>query len=217
MWSMPAPAWEGGEAAEAALLSRGTTAALSPGKINFPQLLGLVERAPHALHCLNPPFHLPPNGWTTDPPIHEWRIPSSRAEHVCTPGTTNWHAQSAFMAHTHTHTRTHTHTHTHTTRDLPYLEGGKEFTRCRYKGKPSARCKSLGTATTCTCFETPSAFMRPLLFRNPLTHTPLPQPQSVEPWPTLGLHQAPPARPHPRMKRFHRPHGPPTWHKWPMD
>ena len=37
---MPAPAWEGRQAPEAALLSRGTTVPLSPANSSFPQWLG---------------------------------------------------------------------------------------------------------------------------------------------------------------------------------
>ena len=44
-----------------------------------------------------PPTPKPPPGAATNPPIHEWRVPSSTGEHVRTPGSTNWHALSTFM------------------------------------------------------------------------------------------------------------------------
>ena len=46
----------------------------------------------------HPPPRPQPNGWATNPPIHTWKIPSSKGEHVRTSGSTNQHTHSAFMA-----------------------------------------------------------------------------------------------------------------------
>ena len=96
----PAAAWEGRQGAEAALVGSGTTVPLSPSKIDFLRLLGVAKQAAHlSQFLLNPPSSPPqPNGWAPNPPIHEWRIPSSKGEHVLTPGSTNRHTCSAFMA-----------------------------------------------------------------------------------------------------------------------
>ena len=55
------------------------------------------EPAPHLSQFLNVPHSSPPqcSGWTTNPPIHVWRIPSSKGEHAHTPGSPNWHTHSA--------------------------------------------------------------------------------------------------------------------------
>ena len=46
---------------------------------------------------------LPMQGLSTNPPIHKWRIPSSKGEHVRTLGSTIRHAHSAFTAPPPTH------------------------------------------------------------------------------------------------------------------
>ena len=43
--------------------------------------------------------HPHPNGWATNPPKPNWRIPSSKGAHECTSGSTNRHTPSACMAH----------------------------------------------------------------------------------------------------------------------
>ena len=85
---------KGRQEAEAALVSSGTTIPPSPGE-NPPWLLGVAGRAVHLLQFLEPPSSPPPpNGWTTNPLLHEWRPPSSKGEHVRTPGSTNRHTIS---------------------------------------------------------------------------------------------------------------------------
>ena len=44
---------------------------------------------PTSRNFFNEPIHLQPNGWTTNPPIHAWRIPSSKGEQVRAPRSTN--------------------------------------------------------------------------------------------------------------------------------
>ena len=67
---------------------------------NLPWLLGLAEGAPHLSQFPEPaPFTPDPMG---RPRIHEGRIPSSKGARVRTPGNTNRHTHSAFMAHPHT-------------------------------------------------------------------------------------------------------------------
>ena len=66
------------------------------------------------------PTLLPPNptnGWATNPPIHSWRIPSSKGKHLHTPTSNNKHILSACMA----------------TPPLPPLHLGKE---CQNKKLP---------------------------------------------------------------------------------
>ena len=91
--------------------------------LGFPSALETPRRPPQekALHgCLTvglrppPPFCRPPrrtlsaqfktcplhpqaNGWAPNPPIHEWRIPSSNGEHGRTPGSTDRNTHSAFI------------------------------------------------------------------------------------------------------------------------
>ena len=94
--------WERRQGAEVAVVSSRTSVPLSPSKIHFPQLLG-AEQAAHFSQFLffwNPAFsrlHPQPNGWATNPPIHKWRIPSSKGAHAHTPGSTNRHTCSALM------------------------------------------------------------------------------------------------------------------------
>ena len=76
VWTLLAPAWEGRQGAEAALVSRGTIVPLSPRKIHFPGLLGEAEQAAHLSQFSESALPPPPfDGWATTPPIHAWRIP----------------------------------------------------------------------------------------------------------------------------------------------
>ena len=78
---------------EAALVSSETTAPLSPKKKNaFPGSLGVAERAPHLLPEPAPFIHPQPDGWATNPPLHVWRVPFSKGEHMRTPRSTCRHS-----------------------------------------------------------------------------------------------------------------------------
>ena len=73
---------KGHQGAEAALVGRGTTPSLSPSENHFPAVR-YSHRLPTSFAVfLNPPSSPPTNGWATNPPIHKWRIPSSKGGHV---------------------------------------------------------------------------------------------------------------------------------------
>ena len=54
--------------------------------------------SPHLMQFLIRPLHPQPNGWATNPPIHEQRVPSSEGKYVRAHGSTNWDTHWAFMA-----------------------------------------------------------------------------------------------------------------------
>ena len=91
--ALPAPAREGHPGAAAALVSSGTTTPLSRSKNTSPMLLGSPSGCPLFAVFLSPPSggqpptpHLIPRLCANPPPpIHEWRIPSSKGALVHTP------------------------------------------------------------------------------------------------------------------------------------
>ena len=59
--------------------------------------MGTSSRPHHELDLsqfLNSPLQPEPNGWTTNPPLHVLRIPSSKSEQAHTPQRTNWHTDA---------------------------------------------------------------------------------------------------------------------------
>ena len=54
------------------------------------------ERVPHLSQFLGPP-RSPPAQWGDPPPIHTWRIPSSKGEHARSPGSTHRHTHTALI------------------------------------------------------------------------------------------------------------------------
>ena len=57
--SVPAPAWEGRQGAEAAVVSSGTTVQLSPRKMNCPWVSGIAEQAAHLPQFVEPALFIP--------------------------------------------------------------------------------------------------------------------------------------------------------------
>ena len=71
------------------------------GAIFFPPCspgCSAAQQAAHLAQIFGPcTLHPEPSGRATNPLIHKWRIPSSKGEHVRTPGSTNGHPLSALM------------------------------------------------------------------------------------------------------------------------
>ena len=89
--AVPAPAWEGRQGAEAALVSRGTTVPLLRRNNTAPpppEAVWTPNRLPPSRRFAEPALFIPP---PPPPHIHVWRMPSSKGGHLRTPGSTNRH------------------------------------------------------------------------------------------------------------------------------
>ena len=75
--SVPAPAWEGRQGAEEGLMSSRTIVPLSRSKNDLSPAVRHPNRLPPSRSFSEPALFTPP----PNPPIHEWRSPSSKGEH----------------------------------------------------------------------------------------------------------------------------------------
>ena len=95
--TMPAPEWEEHQGAKAALVSSGTIVLASRNKNDSPSpAVWKPKKLPPLTNFGTRSLHPQPNGWTTNPLTHTQRIPSSKGEHLRSPGSTSWNTLSAF-------------------------------------------------------------------------------------------------------------------------